>query len=91
MKTNDKEKNNEAMHANFASSTPCKPAQACTKKEKFVQDIVQAACYGIISSAVGNILRKGFDEQAEIIRLCNKVKQSLPKSKNFNDCDSFIC
>ena len=31
---------------------------------------------------------KGFDEQAEIIGLCNKVKQSLPKSKHFNECDS---
>ena len=88
MKTNDKEKNKEAMSADFASSTPCKPAQACTKKEEFVQGIVQAACYGIISSAVDNMLRKGFDEQAEIIGLCDKVKQSLPKSKNFNGCDS---
>ena len=50
---------------------------------------VQAACYGIVSSALDNILRKGFDEQAEIIGLCNKVKQSLSKSRNFNDCDSF--
>ena len=50
---------------------------------------VQAACYGIVSSALDNILRKGFDEQAEIIGLCNKVTQSLPKSRNFNDCDNF--
>ena len=70
------------------SSAPCKPAQTCTKKEKFVQGIVQATYYGIVSSAVDNLLHKGFDEQAEIIGLCNKVKQSLPKSKNFNGCDS---
>ena len=88
MKTNSKGKNKEAMHANFALSTPCKPAQACTKKEKIVQGIVQAACYGIVSSAVDNIFRKGFDEQAEIIGLCKKVKQGLPKSKNFNGCNS---
>ena len=34
-------------------------------------------------------MRIGFDEQALIIGLCNKVKQSLSKSRNFNDCDSF--
>ena len=88
VKTNNKEKNKEAMRAIFASSTPCKRAQACTKKEKIVQVIVQAACYGIIPSAVDNILRKSFDKQAETIGLCNKVKQSLPKSKNLNGCDS---
>ena len=57
MKTNNKGKNNEAMHANFSSSTPWKRAQACTKKEKFVQGIVQAACYGIVSSAVDNCVK----------------------------------
>ena len=77
------------MHEKFKSSTPCKPAQTCTKKEKIVQGVVQAACYGIVSSALDNILRKSFDEQAEILGLCNKVKQSLSKSRNFNDCDSF--
>ena len=59
------------------------------KKEKIVQGIVQPACYGIVSSALDNILSNGFDEQAEIIGLCNKVKQSLSKSRSFNDCGSF--
>ena len=89
IKTNNKGENMKAMHAKFKSSTPCKPAQTCTKKEKIVQGVVQAACYGIVSSALDNILRKGFDEQAEILGLCNKVKESLSKSRNFNDCDSF--
>ena len=89
IKTNNKGENMKTMHAKFKSSTPCKPAQTCTKKEKIVQGVVRAACYGIVSSALDNILRKSFDEQAEIIRLCNKVKQSLLKSRNFNDCDSF--
>ena len=89
IKTNNKGENMKAIHAKFKSSTPCKPAQTCTKKEKIVQGVVQAACYGIVSSALDNILRKGFDEQAEILGLCNKVKQSLSKSRNFNDCDSF--
>ena len=53
-----------AMHEKCKSSAPCKPAQTCTKKEKIVQGVVQAACYGIVSSALDNILRKGFDEQA---------------------------
>ena len=64
IKTNNKEKKMKAMHEKFKSSTPCKPAQTCTKKEKIVQGVVQAACYGIVSSALDNILRKGFDEQA---------------------------
>ena len=59
------------------------------KKEKIVQGVVQPACYGIVSSALDNILSNGFDEQAEIIGLCNKVKQSLSKSRSFNDCGSF--
>ena len=89
IKTNNKEKKMKAMHEKFKSSTPSKPAQTCTKKDKIVQGLVQAACYGIVSSALDNILHKGFDEQAEILGLCNKVKQSLSKSRNFNDCDSF--
>ena len=79
----------KAMHAKFKSSTHCKPAHTCAKKQKIVQGVVQPACYGIASSALDNILRNGFDEQAQIIGLCNKVKQSLSKSRNFNDCDSF--
>ena len=34
-------------------------------------------------------MRIGFDEQALIIGLCNKVKQSLSKSRNFNGCENF--
>ena len=50
--------------------------------------IVQATYYDTVSSALDDILRKGFDEQAEIIRLCNRVTQSLPKSKDFNGYNS---
>ena len=51
--------------------------------------MVQTAWYGTVSSALDNVLRKSFDEPAKIIGLSNKVKRSLPKSRNFNDCDSF--
>ena len=64
IKTNNKEKKMIAMHEKCKSNAPCKPAQTCTTKEKIVQGVVQAACYGIVSSALDNILRKGFDEQA---------------------------
>ena len=49
IKRNNKGKNMKAMHAKFKSSTPCKPAQTCTKKGKIVQSVVQAACYGVVS------------------------------------------
>ena len=51
--------------------------------------MVQTAWYGTVSSALHNVLRKSFDDPAKIIGLRNKVKRSLPKSRNFNDCDSF--
>ena len=86
VKTNNKGKNKEAMHTDFASTTPCKPAQVCTKKRNLCK--ILATHYDIVSSAVDNISRKSFDEQTKIIRLCNKVKQNLPKLKNFNGCDS---
>ena len=58
IKTNNKGKNMKAMHAKFKSTTPCKPAETYTKKDKIVQVVVKAACYGIVSSTLDNILRK---------------------------------
>ena len=78
MKTNNKGKNKEAMHANFSSSAPWKPAQACTKKEKFVQGIVQPACYGVVSSAVDNCVKVLVNELRSLgcVMKSNKVYRS---------------